>query len=103
MEDVKVDNGILDGCNFSIGNTVYVGTGTERIGKIAFVGNTHFATGIWVGVNLFSPNGRNNGSVDGKIYFECEPNHGIFAKYSNVRLTELQDLKESCSEVIWIF
>jgi len=29
--------------------------------------------------------GKNNGSVQGKKYFTCEDNHGIFVRQSQVR------------------
>lgn len=53
-------------------------------GVVGFCGETEFAEGIWVGVNLDEPNGKHDGTVKGVRYFECEPNHGIFIKASQV-------------------
>ncbi len=55
------------------------------LGTVAFVGPTEFAEGKWVGVVLDEPNGKNNGLVKGKKYFECDDNHGIFVRPGQVR------------------
>ena len=40
--------------------------------------------GKWIGVVLDDAKGKNNGSVQGKKYFTCEDNHGIFVRQSQV-------------------
>ena len=40
----------------------------------------HVSVGTWVGLELPSPTGRNDGSVQGKRFFTCEPNYGLFIK-----------------------
>eukprot|EP00108_Taenia_solium_P004944 TsM_000301600 transcript=TsM_000301600 gene=TsM_000301600 len=67
---------------FSIGDMVYVGNHTDRVGTIAFIGNTEFAQGEWIGIKLQVPNGKNDGSVNNVRYFECEPRHGLFTRRS---------------------
>ncbi|VDO66915.1 unnamed protein product [Schistosoma margrebowiei] len=84
---------------FTVGDVVYVGPGTQRIGKIEFIGETQFASGVWIGVNLFSPCGKNDGCVDGVTYFTCSPLHGIFSKPGNVRLAPNPLPEEFCSKV----
>uniref|UniRef100_A0A915CPI7 CAP-Gly domain-containing protein n=1 Tax=Ditylenchus dipsaci TaxID=166011 RepID=A0A915CPI7_9BILA len=49
-----------------------------KIGQIAFIGNTHFKPGMWIGVIYDQAVGKNDGSIDGHRYFTCEPNHGGF-------------------------
>ncbi|KZT27488.1 hypothetical protein NEOLEDRAFT_1060271 [Neolentinus lepideus HHB14362 ss-1] len=58
---------------------VTVGRGTVR-----FNGTTSFAPGKWVGIELYEPKGKNNGSVQGVSYFNCKPNHGVFVRPSQV-------------------
>ncbi|RUP51157.1 CAP Gly-rich domain-containing protein [Jimgerdemannia flammicorona] len=67
-----------------------------KIGTIRFVGVTSFATGKWVGVELDDASGKNNGVVQGKRYFECKTNHGVF-----VRASQIKFLPES-QRVSWL-
>uniref|UniRef100_A0A4W4GSP4 Dynactin subunit 1 n=1 Tax=Electrophorus electricus TaxID=8005 RepID=A0A4W4GSP4_ELEEL len=72
------------------GKPVRVGSLVEVIGKgqcgtVAYIGATLFATGKWVGVILDEPKGKNDGTVQGKSYFTCKENHGIFVRQSQVR------------------
>uniref|UniRef100_A0A8C5H817 Dynactin subunit 1 n=1 Tax=Gouania willdenowi TaxID=441366 RepID=A0A8C5H817_GOUWI len=67
-----------------------VGSLVEVIGKgqrgtVAYIGTTLFASGKWVGVILDEAKGKNDGTVQGKRYFTCEENHGIFVRQSQVK------------------
>ncbi len=73
---------LLTSQGLSIGDRVYVGD--SKIGTLQFCGMTHFASGLWAGVALDESDGKNNGSVGGLSYFECPPNHGIFAPLSKI-------------------
>ncbi|CAL8104193.1 unnamed protein product [Calicophoron daubneyi] len=55
-----------------------------RIGKLRYCGPVAFASGVWVGVELDEPLGRNNGTVNDVQYFSCAPNHGIFAPIGRI-------------------
>uniref|UniRef100_A0A7N8XFY0 Dynactin subunit 1 n=1 Tax=Mastacembelus armatus TaxID=205130 RepID=A0A7N8XFY0_9TELE len=59
-------------------------TGKGQRGTVAYIGATLFASGKWVGVILDEPKGKNDGTVQGKRYFTCEENHGIFVRQSQV-------------------
>ncbi|EPT01114.1 hypothetical protein FOMPIDRAFT_70665 [Fomitopsis schrenkii] len=58
----------------------------HKRGTVRFVGPTHFAKGIWVGIEYDEPMGKNNGSVKGDQYFECKPNFGVFVKPERVKI-----------------
>eukprot|EP00611_Tribonema_gayanum_P008131 TRINITY_DN1758_c0_g1_i3.p1 TRINITY_DN1758_c0_g1~~TRINITY_DN1758_c0_g1_i3.p1 ORF type:complete len:542 (-),score=76.53 TRINITY_DN1758_c0_g1_i3:32-1657(-) len=67
----------------STGDRVMVRTShgsTSRAGAVKFVGSTQFASGTWVGVQLDSTHGKNDGTVNGVYYFKCPPNTGIFVR-----------------------
>ena len=53
-----------------------------RRGTISYIGLVPEIPGIgvWVGVTLDEPTGKNNGSVKGKKYFECGNNCGVFVR-----------------------
>ncbi|KAI8326330.1 hypothetical protein GQ54DRAFT_294806 [Martensiomyces pterosporus] len=55
-------------------------------GIVRFSGTTEFAPGRWFGIELEGPYGKNDGSVQGKRYFECQPNHGVFVRSSQVKI-----------------
>ncbi|XP_022656917.1 CAP-Gly domain-containing linker protein 4-like isoform X2 [Varroa destructor] len=67
----------------AVGDRVLVGN--KRKGILRFIGETKFASGYWAGVELDTPQGKNDGSVGGIEYFKCPPAHGVFALVGRVR------------------
>ncbi|KAI0658356.1 dynactin [Cubamyces menziesii] len=55
-------------------------------GIVRFAGATSFSAGKWIGIELYEPNGKNDGSVQGVKYFNCRPNYGVFVRPSQVKL-----------------
>lgn len=53
-------------------------------GYVRYVGETDFASGIWIGVQLDNPKGKNNGTVHGYSYFDCRPLHGVFVRHDRL-------------------
>lgn len=55
-----------------------------KTGTLRFCGTTEFAVGLWIGVELDTPDGKNDGSINGVIYFKCTKNHGIFVPINKI-------------------
>ena len=60
----------------------------RRSGTIRFVGETSFASGQWVGVELNRASGLNDGSVRGQRYFSCAPKCGVFVRAERITVDE---------------
>jgi len=74
---------------FTIGCRVIVNTGRSicnKKGIIRFIGEFSIGKGLWYGIELDEPVGKNNGSHDGHIYFECSNNYGIFVRHDKIKL-----------------
>ncbi|KAJ7508441.1 dynactin [Mycena galericulata] len=67
-----------------LGTIVEVSVGR---GVVRFSGNTSFMAGKWIGIELYEPNGKNDGSVNGTAYFTCKPGYGIFVRASQIKGT----------------
>ncbi|VDK80703.1 unnamed protein product [Litomosoides sigmodontis] len=65
-----------------IGDRVIVSGG--KCGRLRFLGKTDFKDGVWAGIELDQPVGKNDGSVQGKRYFTCKAPYGLFATASKV-------------------
>uniref|UniRef100_A0A2K6EHW9 CAP-Gly domain containing linker protein family member 4 n=1 Tax=Propithecus coquereli TaxID=379532 RepID=A0A2K6EHW9_PROCO len=59
-------------------------TSSNEMGTVRYVGPTDFASGIWLGLELRSAKGKNDGAVGDKCYFTCKPNHGVLVRPSRV-------------------
>ncbi|XP_066432905.1 CAP-Gly domain-containing linker protein 2 isoform X4 [Eleutherodactylus coqui] len=68
--------------DFVVGERVWVNG--VKSGVVQYLGETQFAPGQWAGVVLDDPVGKNDGSVGGVRYFECQPLQGIFTRPSKL-------------------
>lgn len=55
-----------------------------RVGTVRYAGTTGFAKGNWFGVALDKPEGKHNGMVKGKRYFDCPAQHGVFVRMNKI-------------------
>lgn len=67
----------------------------EKFGVLKFAGKTEFSSGVWYGVALNEPCGKNDGSVGGVRYFRCDDKHGIFVNPKNVYPAKLENETKS--------
>ncbi|XP_067293813.1 CAP-Gly domain-containing linker protein 1 isoform X2 [Pseudorasbora parva] len=74
------------GEQFKVGDRVWVNG--NKPGVVQFLGETQFAPGQWAGIVLDEPIGKNDGSVSGVRYFQCEALKGIFTRPSKLSSTE---------------
>lgn len=79
-----------------IGSRVEI-LGKGAKGKVAYVGTTQFSSGKWIGVILDERKGKNNGTVQGKSYFQCPDNYGLFVRQTQLQLLEDEDVPKSKS------
>ncbi|CEP09589.1 hypothetical protein [Parasitella parasitica] len=82
-------NSVQSSVNHEISSELKAGARAQvqgRVGTIRFVGTTSFQTGKWVGIELDEAYGKNSGVVQGKRYFECRTNHGVFVRPSQVKV-----------------
>ena len=67
-------------------------------GEVAYVGHVEFAKGIWLGIIMDKPVGKNNGIVRGKKYFEAEEKCGLFVRPSACKLAFSGAYAHACIE-----
>lgn len=75
--------------DFVLGERVWVNG--VKLGVIAYLGETQFSPGQWAGVVLNDLVGKNDGSVNGVRYFECQPLQGIFTRPSKLTRQPIGD------------
>jgi len=83
-ELVHKDSRLLKSADIEINDVVLTKYG---VGIVKYIGNVGLKSNYFnfLGVELEFPNGKNNGYVKGKKFFQCKTGHGIFTKPTNVR------------------
>eukprot|EP01084_Bolivina_argentea_P079212 143719_1 len=77
----------------SVGDTVKI----KKFGcnaTVRYIGNTDFKQGTWYGVELNKPKGKNNGTVNNRLYFECKYKHGAFVKAQSIVFKNGRQIKK---------
>ncbi|KAL9586596.1 MAG: hypothetical protein Q9212_000791 [Teloschistes hypoglaucus] len=85
-------DGRLAGIN--VGARCILPPSTTRRGTVAYVGIVPEIPGVgpWIGVRLDEPAGKNDGSLSGKQYFDCEPYYGVFVRPERVEVGDWSEL-----------
>uniref|UniRef100_A0A8D9BFU1 Restin homolog n=1 Tax=Cacopsylla melanoneura TaxID=428564 RepID=A0A8D9BFU1_9HEMI len=87
------------GSDIRLGDRVIVMSAQgSKTGVLRFKGTTQFAQGEWCGVELDEPVGKNDGTVEGVRYFQCEPRFGLFSPAHKVSKSPMSGTKRlSCA------
>ncbi|XP_065200796.1 CAP-Gly domain-containing linker protein 1-like isoform X3 [Planococcus citri] len=85
------------GPDIKIGDRVIVQSSHgSKAGILRYYGNTEFGAGLWCGIELDDPLGKNDGSVAGVRYFDCAPKFGLFVPAEKVSRSPISNKKASC-------
>ncbi|KAI4657745.1 uncharacterized protein J4E78_006133 [Alternaria triticimaculans] len=68
--------------NLKLGQTVETSGGVDGI--VRYLGPIHVSEGRFVGIELPTADGKNDGSVRGERYFTCAPLHGLFIRDTSI-------------------
>ena len=55
-------------------------------GTVLYKGPVVSRRGLWLGIDLVTPNGDNDGTLKGRVYFRARRNCGVFTTIDYVRL-----------------
>uniref|UniRef100_A0A4W5K521 CAP-Gly domain-containing protein n=1 Tax=Hucho hucho TaxID=62062 RepID=A0A4W5K521_9TELE len=77
--------------SLTVGEKVWVNG--NKAGYVHFLGGTQFAPGQWAGIVLDEAIGKNDGSVAGVQYFQCEDGRGIFTRPSKLTKTAMPEME----------
>ena len=69
------------------------------LGEVKYIGEVHFKPGMWVGIQYDEPFGKNDGSVEEKRYFQCQPKYGGFVRVANVTVGDFPEEGFSDDEI----
>ncbi|KAL8778749.1 MAG: hypothetical protein Q9213_007262 [Squamulea squamosa] len=84
----------IDIAKITVGARCILSPSTTRRGTVAYIGLIPEipSIGPWIGIKLDEPAGKNDGSVAGKRYFDCEPQYGVFVRPKRVEVGDWKEL-----------
>ena len=77
--------------------SIFISKPNSKLEYFAF--QVHFKPGQWVGVQYDEPHGKNDGSVEGKRYFECPAKYGGFMRVTYVTVGDFPEEGFSDDEI----
>lgn len=54
-------------------------------GEVRFMGNVSGKNGVYYGIKLTEPKGKNNGCISNVRYFDCEQDYGLFVVRAKIK------------------
>ncbi|KAK3078237.1 hypothetical protein LTS18_008092, partial [Coniosporium uncinatum] len=68
----------------------------DRRGTVRYIGDVPQipGLGLWIGIALDEPTGKNDGSIQGQRYFECATNSGVFVRPERVEVGDFAPLDD---------
>jgi dynactin complex subunit len=73
--------------NVTIGQRVEVLHNEQVLyGTVLYKGPVMGRAGLWLGIDLTTPDGDNDGCLKGRVYFRAPLNYGLFTTIEHVRL-----------------
>lgn len=91
LREEEMERAGAEACKVGDRCEVCVPNQPKRRATIMYVGKTEFKEGWWIGVKYDEPLGKNNGTVNGKKYFECLPKYGGFVKPAHVKVGDFPE------------
>jgi tubulin-folding cofactor B len=79
-EKIETEKKLIESMKVGDRCQVKVANAPTRLGTVMYLGELVNKPGHFVGVKYDEPLGKNDGTADGKRYFQCLPNYGGFVK-----------------------
>jgi tubulin-folding cofactor B len=90
-EKIEAEKALIDSMKVGDRCQVRVAGAPTRLAAVMYLGELDKKPGFFVGVKYDEPLGKNDGSVEGKRYFECPPNYGGFIKPENITVGDFPE------------
>lgn len=90
-EKLEAEKRMIDTMKVGSRCKVTAANAPTRLGTVMYLGELDKKPGYFVGVKYDEPLGKNDGSVDGKRYFTCNPNYGGFVKPESIQIGDFPE------------
>lgn len=91
LKEEEAEKAAAEACKIGDRCEVCVPNHPKRRATVMYIGKTEFKEGWWIGVKYDEPLGKNDGTINGKKYFECLPKYGGFVKPTHVKIGDFPE------------